>query len=91
MREDTDNMTNTPEMIFTLLVYFLGLGLCFWRWPQGDGRHVVNCLLAASLWGGLLLLVPATRVAPFAINATFLAIALSRPFQPAWRSRTDEK
>lgn len=50
---------------------------CMWRAPQGDRRHVVLCLVAATLWFGLAVFEPRTRPPSFGFTvASFLAIGL---------------
>jgi hypothetical protein len=68
--------------IVTLFVFFLGVALAMWRWPQADRWHVVLCLIAAALWCGLPLFEPRTRSAGFGfIVIYFLIVALSKPFR----------
>ena len=68
--------------VTTLFLFFLGVALCFLRWPQGDRWHVIFCLVAATIWAGLLFFVPATRAAGFAfVTLSFLSLALARPLQ----------
>ncbi len=88
MCEDTKHMANTPEMIVTLFVFFLALGLCFLRWPQADSWHVALCLFAAGLWTMLLLFVPDTWTPGFGLTAFFLVVGLARPLQIRARSRS---
>lgn len=70
-------MPTDTRQVFTLFVFFLGVTLCMWRAPQGYRRHVVLCLVAATLWFGLVVLEPRTRTpsAGFAVTS-FLAIGL---------------
>lgn len=64
------------RQVFRLIVFFLGVTLCMWRAPQGDRRHVV-CLVAATLWFGLVVFEPRTRTPSFGFTVTsFLAIGL---------------
>ena len=70
------------HQIATLFVFFFGVALCMWRWPQGDRWHVVLCVIAAELWCGLLVFEPRTRTPGFGfIVINFLIIGVSRPFQ----------
>ena len=75
-------MATDTQQVVTLFLFFLGVALCFWRWPQADRWHVVLCIVAAGLWAGCLLLEPRTRTLGFLmIVSNFLIIALARPFQ----------
>ena len=42
-------MTTDTQQVVTLFLFFLGVALCFWRWPQADRWHVVLCIVAAGL------------------------------------------
>jgi len=75
-------MITEIQPVFTLFVFFLGVALCFVRWPQADRRHVVLCFIAAGLWVSCLLMEPRTRTLGFGfIVVSFLIIGLSRPYQ----------
>ena len=79
---ESDTMTTDIQQVVTLFVFFLGVALCFVRWPQADRWHVVLCFIAAGLWLICLLLEPRTRTFGFGlIVANFLIIALSRPLR----------
>ena len=70
------------HQIITLCVFFLGVALCFWRFPQADRWHVSLCFIAAGLWGGLLFFEPRTRTVMFGVcTVMWLATALSQPFR----------
>jgi hypothetical protein len=71
-------MAADTSQIVTLFGFFFGVGLCMWRWPQGDRWHVGLCVIAAALWCGLLLFEAGTRTPGFFIVITFLIIGLSR-------------
>lgn len=65
-----------------LVVFFLGVALCFLRAPRADRWHVVLCFVAAALWGTLLLFVPSSRTAMFGVaTVSFLMMGLSQVFQ----------
>ena len=74
-------MAGDTHQIVTLFVFFFGVALSMWRWPQADRWHVVLCVIAAALWCGLLLFEPRTRTPGFGFTIFFLSIGLSRPFQ----------
>ena len=75
-------MAADTHQIVSLFVFFFGVALSVWRWPQADRWHVVLCVIAAALWCGLLLFEPRTRTLGFGfIVLNFLMIGLSRPFQ----------
>jgi drug/metabolite transporter (DMT)-like permease len=75
-------MAADTHQIVTLFMFFFGVALCVWRWPQGDRWHVVLCVIAAALWCGVLLFEPRTRTIGFGfIVMNFLMIGLSRPFR----------
>jgi len=75
-------MAIDTQQVVTLFVFFLGVALCFWRWPQADRGHVVLCIVAAGLWAGCLLLEPRMRTLGFLmIVSNFLIIALVRPLE----------
>ena len=72
-------MAADARQIATLFVFFVGVALCMWRWPQADRWHVVLSVIAATLWGGLLLFEPRTRTPGFGfIVAYILSIGLLR-------------
>jgi hypothetical protein len=80
-------MTTDIQQVVTLFVFFLGVALCFVRWPQADRWHVVLCFIAAGLWLSCLLLEPRTRTGGFGfIVVSFLVIGLSRP----WKQRREK-
>jgi hypothetical protein len=61
----------------TLLMFFLGVALCFVRAPKGDRWHAVLCAGAVALWLGVLLIDPRARTAMFAlITGGFLIASL---------------
>lgn len=75
-------MATDTQQVVTLFVFFLGVALCFVRWPQADRWHIVLCCIAAGLWTSCLLLEPRTRTLGFGIIVvSFLVIGLSRPFK----------
>ena len=75
-------MTADTSQIVTLFAFFFGVALCVWRWPQADRWHVVLCIIAATLWCGLLLFEPRTRTPGFGFIVTYvLMVGLSRPFR----------
>ena len=75
-------MITEVQPVVTLFLFFLGVALCFVRWPQADRWHVVSCFIAAGLWASCLLLEPRTRTFGFGlIVVNFLVIALSRPLR----------
>jgi hypothetical protein len=75
-------MAADNHQIVTLFVFFFGVALSMWRWPQADRWHVVLCVIAAALWCGLLLFEPRTRTLGFGfIVINVLILGLSRPFQ----------
>jgi len=74
-------MAADTHQIVTLVVFFFGVALSMWRWPQADRWHVVLCVIAAALWCGLLLFEPRTRTAGFGFTVFFFIIGLSRSFQ----------
>jgi hypothetical protein len=75
-------MATDIRQIVTLFVFFAGVALCVWRWPQADRGHVVLCIIAAALWSSLPTFEPSTRTPGFGfIVLYFLLIALSRPFR----------
>ncbi len=74
--------------LIVLFVFFLGVGLCFWRIPQADRWHVILCFIAAAIWGSLLWRVPSLRTLPFVVSAlTFFGIGVLQPFQGSFASR----
>jgi hypothetical protein len=84
-------MADGPN-VATLFVFFLGVALCFWRVPQADRGHVVLCLAAAGLWGGLLVFDPATQKSGFVlVTATFLVVSLSQTLRRRAESRLPER
>ena len=80
-------MGNSPNIV-TLFLFFFGLALCFWRAPQADRWHLILCLVAAGLWGSLLLLDPSTRTPMFGVaTSTFLIIAFAQYVRRRTESR----
>ena len=70
------------HQIITLFVFFLGVALCFWRFPHADRWHVGLCLVAAGLWVGLLFFEPQTRTVIFGVSTVmWLVTALTQPFR----------
>ena len=68
--------------IITLCVFFLGVAFAMWRWPKGDGWHVILSAIAAVLFCSLLVFEPATRTFGYAaLCLYFLFVALFRPSQ----------
>jgi drug/metabolite transporter (DMT)-like permease len=55
------------RQIVVLFAFFLGVGLCMWRGPVGDRRHVMFCLAAAALWATVATFEPRTRTLGFGI------------------------
>ena len=75
-------MAPDTHQIVTLFVFFFGVALCMWRLPHPDRWHVVLCVIAAALWGGILLFEPRTRTSGFGlIVGSFLVIGLSQAFR----------
>jgi hypothetical protein len=74
-------MAADTHQIVTLVVFFFGVALSMWRWPQADRWHVVLCVIAAALWCGLLLFELRTRTAGFGFTVFFFIIGPSRSFQ----------
>ena len=75
-------MAADTQQIITLFVFFLGVVLCFWRFPQGDRLHIGSCFVAAGLWCGVLFFEPRARTVMFGVTTvTWLITALSRPFR----------
>jgi hypothetical protein len=67
--------------IATLLVFFAGVALCFWR-SKSERWHVILCLIAAGLWCSLLFFDPSTRRPTFGIaTLLFLVLDLSQRLQ----------
>ena len=65
--------------VWTLLLFFVGVGLCLLRAPQGDRWHAALCAAAGLLWGVLPVVDPSTRTSGFGFTTTFLlALALSQ-------------
>jgi hypothetical protein len=64
--------------MITLAVFLFGVALCLWRAPRGGRSHVILCVFAVALWGGLLLLDPATRNPMFGFTTSTVLWAASR-------------
>ena len=75
-------MATDLQQIVALFVFFAGVVLCMWRWPQGDRRHVVLCVMAAALWCAVLVIEPRTRTVGYGlIVVNFLIVGFSRPLR----------
>jgi hypothetical protein len=65
--------------VLPLVLFFVGLVLCFWRLPHADRRHVILCLLAGVLWATLPIFELSMRRSGYAITVgTFLVFSLSQ-------------
>ncbi|HMJ81927.1 MAG TPA: hypothetical protein VK504_02100 [Vicinamibacterales bacterium] len=77
-------MASDVSQLATLFLFFVAMGLCLWRAPRADQRHVILCGIAAALWCDILLFEPRTPISGYAfIVVTFLITALA----PAYRRR----
>lgn len=75
-------MAADTRQIATLFIFFFGTALVMWRALHGDRWHVVPCVIAAVLWGGLLLFEPRTRTPGYGFSVvTLLIFGLSKTFQ----------
>ena len=76
------------HQIVILFIFFFGVALCMWRAPRADRWHVLLCVIAATLWSGLLVFEPRTRTLGCGVVvATFLIIGLSKPIQARFLTR----
>ena len=77
-----------PHNVTTLIAFFVGVVLCFWRVPQADRKHVILCFVAATLWAILPLFDPSTRTLGYGLVVVlFLIISLSQPHRRRAESR----
>jgi len=75
-------MAADTHQVITLFVFFFGVALSMWRWPQADRWHVMLCVIAVVLWCGLPWFEPSMRTTDYGfIVANFLIIGLSRTFR----------
>jgi hypothetical protein len=80
-------MTNSAN-IAPLLLFFLGVALCFWRTPQADRWHVMLCVVAAVLWCSLPVFEPSMRRTGYwLVSASFLILSLTQPLRRRAESR----
>jgi hypothetical protein len=74
-------MANSPNII-TLILFFVGMALCFWRVPQADRKHVILCLVAGVLWPILPIFEPSMRRGGYGVVVTlWLIIGLTQPLR----------
>jgi hypothetical protein len=74
-------MPNDPSII-PLVLFFVGVALCFWRTPQADRWHVMLCVVAGVLWCVLPIFEPTMRRSGYALVVlTFLILGLSQPLR----------
>jgi hypothetical protein len=72
----------TAPSLASLFLFFVGLGVCFWRAPYADRRHLMLCLLAGALWCTLPLFEPSMRRPGYGfVVASFLIIGLTQPLR----------
>jgi hypothetical protein len=63
-----------------LVLFFVGVAICFWRVPQADRKHVILCIAAGVLWATLPIFEPSMRTFGYGLVATsFLIIGLAQP------------
>ena len=60
--------------IIALFAFFLGMGLCLWRFNEADRWHAALCGIAAILWAGMFLFEPAIRKAGFFLGTAFILL-----------------
>ena len=71
-------MPGSPSVI-PLLLFFVGLALCFWRIPQADRWHVILCMIAGVRWFTLPIFEPTMRRSGYPLVVTsFLIFGLSQ-------------
>jgi hypothetical protein len=69
------NMANLPSVL-PLVLFFVGIVLCFWRLPHADRKHVALCLVAGVLWATLPIFEPSMRRSGYALAVgTFLVFS----------------
>jgi hypothetical protein len=84
-------MANSPS-IAPLILFFVGLALCFWRTPQGDRWHVILCIAAGILWCTLPIFEPSMRRSGYGMTvALFLIIGLTQPLRRRAESRFPDR
>src|SRR5207249_3674498 len=70
----------SPPNIVPLVLFFVGVALCFWRVPRADRRQVLMCLAAGVLWATLPVCEPSMRTSGYGLAvALFLLIGLTQP------------
>jgi hypothetical protein len=69
-----------PPNIVPLVLFFVGVALCFCRMPQADRKHVILCLMAGVLWATLPIFEPSMRTFGYGLVVTsFLITGLTQP------------
>jgi uncharacterized membrane protein len=72
-------MALDTRQLATGLLFFVGVALSMWRWPQGDRWHRLLCAAAALLWCALPVVEPTTRTPAYGfVVLGFLWISVSR-------------
>ena len=74
-------MANTSN-VASLILFFVGVALCFWRVPRADRKHVILCIAAGVLWCSLPIFEPSMRRSGYGlVVASFLIIGLTQPLR----------
>ena len=80
-------MANTPA-VAPLILFFVGVALCFWRVPQADRKHVMLCIAAGLLWCTLPIFEPSMRRSGYGLVVVlFLIIGLTQPLRGRAKSQ----